>query len=188
MRFAASIGGRLRNGSACFGANVPATGAIYGLAPAARRRSRPVRAWNLFRSLRAVRRSTVDLNGQEISSLQKAEPQEQENERRELENGDSPRQRGPHDYLYILRSCAGRRAISRREALFAMPEGKMDPCGRRGAAKNPYSITLLAWASNIDGNSMPRALAVFRLTARSNFTGARTGRSAGFAPLRIRST
>jgi hypothetical protein len=80
------------------------------------------------------------------------------------------------------------RAISRREALFAMPEGKMDPCGRRGAAKNPYSITLLAWASNIDGNSMPRALAVFRLTARSNFTGACTGRSAGFAPLRIRST
>jgi hypothetical protein len=46
-----------------------------------------------------------------------------------------PRQRGPHDYLYILRSCAGRRAISRRETLFAMPEGKMDPCGRRGAAK-----------------------------------------------------
>jgi hypothetical protein len=54
--------------------------------------------------------------------------------------------------------------------------------------KNPYSITLLAWASTIDGNSMPRALAVLRLIARSNFTGACTGRSAGFAPLRIRST
>src|SRR5215467_13257374 len=51
--------------------------------------------------------------------------------------------------------------------------------------KIPYSITLVAWAITIDGNSMPRALAVFRLIARSNFTGACTGRSAGFAPLRI---
>jgi hypothetical protein len=34
----------------------------------------------------------------------------------------------------------------------------------------------------------PRAFAVFMLMISSNFVGSSTGRSAGFAPLRIRST
>src|SRR6476661_8747651 len=51
-----------------------------------------------------------------------------------------------------------------------------------------YSITSSARASNRDGMSRPRALAVTRLTASSNFTGACTGRAPGFSPLNIWST
>src|SRR5262249_28668998 len=55
-------------------------------------------------------------------------------------------------------------------------------------AKTPHSITSLARASRVGGTSRPSALAVLRLITVSNFTGACTGRSAGFSPLRMRST
>ena len=48
-----------------------------------------------------------------------------------------------------------------------------------------YWMTISARPSSIRGTSRPRALAVFRLTASSYFTGACTGRSAGFAPRRM---
>jgi hypothetical protein len=51
-----------------------------------------------------------------------------------------------------------------------------------------YSITSSARASSVGGTSMPSALAVLRLTPSSYLTGACTGRSAGFAPLKMRST
>src|SRR5262249_48819957 len=51
-----------------------------------------------------------------------------------------------------------------------------------------HSITSSARASKIGGRSKPKALAVFRLTTNSNLVPCRTGRSAGFAPLRILST
>ena len=51
-----------------------------------------------------------------------------------------------------------------------------------------YSITSSAWASNVDEIVRPSAFAVFLLIATSNFVGCSTGRSAGFAPLRILST
>ena len=51
-----------------------------------------------------------------------------------------------------------------------------------------YSITSLACASTDGGTVRPSALAVLRLIASSNLVGACTGRSAGFSPLRIRST
>ena len=51
-----------------------------------------------------------------------------------------------------------------------------------------YSITSSARASNEWGTSRPSALAVLRLITSSYLVGACTGRSAGFAPLRIRST
>ena len=50
-----------------------------------------------------------------------------------------------------------------------------------------YSITSSAWASNVGGTVMPRALAVLRLMINSNFVGACTGRSPGFTPFRMRS-
>src|SRR6185312_4141952 len=51
-----------------------------------------------------------------------------------------------------------------------------------------YSITSSARVSSDGGTSRPSALAVSRLITSSNFVGCWTGRSAGLAPLRIRST
>src|SRR5207253_3357420 len=51
-----------------------------------------------------------------------------------------------------------------------------------------YSITLSAMASSDAGTSKPSALAVLRLMTSSYLVGACTERSAGFAPLRMRST
>src|SRR5881227_1968962 len=51
-----------------------------------------------------------------------------------------------------------------------------------------HSITSSARASSDDGTSTPSALAVFRLITSSYLVGACTGRSAGFSPLRMRST
>src|SRR5258707_12615586 len=64
------------------------------------------------------------------------------------------------------------------------------PCHRCATEKGDdiaplHSITSSAMASNIGGNSRPIALAVCRLTTRSNFVGSRTGMSAGFLPLRM---
>ena len=52
----------------------------------------------------------------------------------------------------------------------------------------PYSITSSARASSVGGTSRPSALAVLRLITSSYLVGACTGRSAGFSPLRMRST
>src|SRR2546421_1311353 len=52
----------------------------------------------------------------------------------------------------------------------------------------PYSITSSARASIDGGISRPSAFAVLRLITSSYLVGACTGRSAGFSPLRMRST
>src|SRR5262245_65199567 len=51
-----------------------------------------------------------------------------------------------------------------------------------------HSITSSARASSMDGTSRPSALAVLRLITSLYLVGACTGRSAGFSPLRMRST
>jgi hypothetical protein len=51
-----------------------------------------------------------------------------------------------------------------------------------------HSITSLATASTDGGTSRPSAFAVLRLSTNSYFVGACTGKSAGFSPLRMRST
>ena len=51
-----------------------------------------------------------------------------------------------------------------------------------------YSITSSVPTSRFYGSVTPRALAVFRFIANSNFVGCSTGRSAGLAPLRILAT
>src|SRR5262249_52958964 len=51
-----------------------------------------------------------------------------------------------------------------------------------------HSITSSARASSVAGTSSPSALAVLRLITSSYLVGACTGRSAGFSPLRMRST
>src|SRR5262249_33209803 len=55
-------------------------------------------------------------------------------------------------------------------------------------AARSHSITSSASASNLSGTSRPSAFAVLRLTTSSYFVGACTGKSAGFSPLRMRST
>jgi len=51
-----------------------------------------------------------------------------------------------------------------------------------------HSITSSARASSAGGTVRPSALAVLRLITSSYLVGACTGRSAGFSPLRTRST
>jgi hypothetical protein len=51
-----------------------------------------------------------------------------------------------------------------------------------------HSITSLARSSTDVGSSMPSALALLRLTTRSNFTARSTGGSAGEVPFKILST
>ena len=57
-----------------------------------------------------------------------------------------------------------------------------------GSAARAYSITSSARASTDGGTSRPSAFAVLRLTTSSYLVGACTGKSAGFSPLRMRST
>jgi hypothetical protein len=66
-------------------------------------------------------------------------------------------------------------------------------CGNRTGKRTeklpaPHSITSSARSRKDSAIVRPSVLAVFRLTMRSNLTGACTGRSPGFSPLRIRST
>src|SRR6266446_2690992 len=56
------------------------------------------------------------------------------------------------------------------------------------ASHQSYSITLSARASSVGGTARPRSLAVLRLMVSSYLVGTCTGRSAGFVPLRMRST
>src|SRR6516165_5071724 len=51
-----------------------------------------------------------------------------------------------------------------------------------------YSITSSASASSVGGTPRPKALAVLRLITNSNLVACWTGKSEGFAPLRILST
>src|SRR5262249_23509057 len=54
--------------------------------------------------------------------------------------------------------------------------------------RKAYSMTSSARARSEGGTVRPSALAVFRLINNSNFVGCSTGRSPGFAPLKILST
>src|SRR5262245_28580542 len=51
-----------------------------------------------------------------------------------------------------------------------------------------HSMTSSARASSLSGTVRPSAFAVLRLMTSSNLVGCRTGRSAGFSPLRTRPT
>src|SRR6266700_4835957 len=58
----------------------------------------------------------------------------------------------------------------------------------RRSTQQLYSITSSARVRRLGGISRPSAFAVLRLMTNSNLVGNSTGRSAGFAPLRILST
>src|SRR5262245_9313895 len=79
-------------------------------------------------------------------------------------------------------------------ALLALLRSRRQRPRRRAAQKRDevaaphHSITSSARASTVVGISRPSAFAVFILTTNSYLFGACTGRSAGFSPLRTRST
>ena len=58
----------------------------------------------------------------------------------------------------------------------------------QAASAPPHCVASSARASTVAGNSRPSAKAVLVLITNSNLVGACTGKSAGFAPLRMRST
>src|SRR5262249_15635408 len=77
----------------------------------------------------------------------------------------------------------------------SLPSGRYSLLGpdfhrldRTSFAWRTHSITSSARASTDVGTSRPSALAVLRLFTSSYLVGAWTGRSAGFSPLRMRST
>src|SRR5215204_5775418 len=77
----------------------------------------------------------------------------------------------------------------------SLPSGRYSLLGpdlhrqdRTSFAWRTYSITSSARASTVAGTSRPSAFAVLRLMTSSYLVGACTGRSAGFSPLRMRST
>jgi hypothetical protein len=77
--------------------------------------------------------------------------------------------------------------VLRNEPSRSVTSGLMH-CSKRRASVLAHSITSSARASNVGGTSRPSALAVFKLTISSYLVGFCTGRSAGFSPLRMRST
>src|SRR5262249_22981254 len=87
-----------------------------------------------------------------------------------------------------LRPCDprdGRQRGSPRCQMQEFAAGKFHHC----QSPRPFhSITSSARASSVGGTSRPSAFAVFILITSSYLVGACTGRSAGFSPLRMRST
>src|SRR5215467_6787543 len=58
----------------------------------------------------------------------------------------------------------------------------------RASVLTGHQITSSAKTRSVGGNVIPSAWAVLRLRTNSNFVGCSTGRSAGLAPFRMRST
>jgi len=82
----------------------------------------------------------------------------------------------PVDVRFTPESCRDRRPIATAEK------------GQKLPSSLGYSITSSAMARSVGGTVRPKVLAVLRLITNSNLVGACTGRSAGFSPLRMRST
>ena len=88
--------------------------------------------------------------------------------------------------------CRDRATVTRQEIYCEKIRG----CSCREATRllstraltSSYSITSSARVSSVGGMLMPSALAVLKFITNSNLVGCSTGRSAGFAPLKILST
>src|SRR5262249_4036954 len=89
-----------------------------------------------------------------------------------------------------LRGPAAEVTNARRRRLLRAGRERPRRCAaeQRDERAARHSITSSARASSVGGTSRPSALAVFRLMTSSNSVASCTGRSAGRAPLRIRST
>jgi hypothetical protein len=97
--------------------------------------------------------------------------------------------------LGLMGSFVGTLEIEPETSMASIQPGGelLRPAGRCAAEQRDelaadHSITSSARASSVGGMSRPSAFAVLRLITSSNLVGACTGRSAGFSPLRMRST
>src|SRR5262249_6145076 len=91
----------------------------------------------------------------------------------------------------IDRRRAAKESYHRHRALLCARRERprrRDADERDELAAATHSMTSSARASSVGGISRPRALAVVRLMTRSNLVGCKTGKSAGFSPLRMRLT
>src|SRR5262249_40544184 len=95
--------------------------------------------------------------------------------------------------IFGIIGCCGQKQSDTPYALAVLRAHRQRP--RRRPAEQRYevappdhSITSSASASSLSGIWRPSALAVLRLIFNSYLVGVCTGRSAGFSPLRIRST
>src|SRR5262249_49144934 len=101
-----------------------------------------------------------------------------------------PFHEGANPTAPVGRSARAQEAYSRQRWLL---RARRNRPRRRAADKRdelppPHSITSSASCWRCRGTSRPIAFAVLRLITSSNLVGACAGRSAGFAPLRMRST
>src|SRR5262249_53161410 len=95
---------------------------------------------------------------------------------------------------YEMRSVGERRAAEEsdyRHRRLLRARRERPRCSRAAEERDElasldHSITSSASASTLSGRARPRAFAALRLITSSNFVGNSTGRSAGFAPLRMR--
>src|SRR6478609_11965289 len=108
----------------------------------------------------------------------------------------------PTEFAQSLHKGGGPWTLSGRRARTQVSNGRQParllrpcrdrPCRRASEQRDElaplHSITSSARASSVGGTWRPRALAVLRLITSSYLVGACTGRSAGFSPLRMRST
>src|SRR5262249_10487399 len=109
----------------------------------------------------------------------------------------------PTEFAQPLHKSVGRRPLKRRVNCSLEPDGwqlrrllrarrerprRRCTANERDELASFHSITSSARASSVGGTSSRSALALLRLMTSSYFVGVCTGRSAGFSPLRIRST
>src|SRR5262249_37592934 len=93
--------------------------------------------------------------------------------------------------LRIVRDSGHQHADAPHALALLRPPGdwpRRSRAAKRGELATLHSITSSVRASSVGGIVNPSALAVLRLMTSSYLVGACTGSSAGFAPLRIRST
>jgi hypothetical protein len=83
----------------------------------------------------------------------------------------------------MIRRWNRRGRMDRAAAELLAPRGRLPRTSAR-----LHSNTSLTRASRVDGTSRPSIFAVLRLIVNSNLLGSWTGRSAGFAPRKMRST
>src|SRR5262249_20631258 len=122
--------------------------------------------------LTALRETIFDDQVLTLDVAEFSQPAPKALDRPQLQIGHQPDALHPHRLLRARRerprSC---RAAEERDEL-----------------ASSHSITSSARASSVGGTSGPSAWAFFRLITSSYWVGACTGRSAGFLPLRMRST
>ena len=101
---------------------------------------------------------------------------------------DTPKLKGWIDHAPAAGSCVTTAWWRCGPSRGASSIGRANARESASSKQHLYSITSSARASSVGGTSRPSALAVLRLITSSYLVGACTGRSAGFSPLRMRST